>query len=95
MGESLRDREVAQDSETNRGGLLTGTLLEQNTKMMILKEGTTSIYRRVNGFRSVAGGRLEQRQETSIEGISEERTSLNMTKVEKVSDHQHGEVDQT
>ena len=62
---------------------------------MILKEGTTSICRRVNGFRFVAGERIAQRQETSMEGTSEERMSLSMTKVEEVSDHQHGGVDQT
>jgi len=91
----MRDREVAQGSETNRGGLSTDNLLEQNTEQMILKEGTKTICRRVNGSRFVARERLEQRQETSLEGTSEERTSLNMAKVEEVSDLQLGGVDQT
>ena len=69
--------------------------MKENFKQTILKEGTKTICRKVNGSRFVAGERFEQRQESSLEGTNEERTSFNMAKVVEASDLQLGGVDQT
>ena len=51
----------------------------------IPKIGTISNFRRANGSKSVTGGRLEQWQETLMEGVNADIMALNMTTVEEVS----------
>ena len=112
MGERLRGREAAQDTEISREGetrLGTDTdrvreeggegnirmLKEITTKRKIIKGVMTPNIRRDNGFKWVAGGRLEQRQTLHMERDNTDRTTLIKTQPEECTDHQHEGVDRT